>query len=109
MSEKVKLDFYALGKYNNKGDSYKMGHNGFVDTANNIIERNSIYLNNIGIEVKDNIKKYSVLNDADKTTNNYLEPIKIYNLKDKQKSTSNLTNLELFKEKAYSKYILFTK
>jgi hypothetical protein len=103
MSEKVKLDFYALGKYNNNGDSYKMGHNGFVDTANNIIERNSIYLNNAGIDIKDNIKKYAVLNEADKNTNNYLEPIKTYNIKGKHKPSSNLTSLELFKEKAYSK------
>lgn len=109
MSEKVKLDFYALGKYNKNAESYKMGHNGFADTANNIIERNSIYLNNTGINVNANIKKFSVLNDAEKNTNNYLEPFKTYNTNDRHKETSNLARLELFKEKAYSKYTLLIK
>jgi hypothetical protein len=108
MSEKVKLDFYALGKYNNSGDTYKMGHNGFVDTANNIIDRNSIYFNNTGIDVSANIKKYSVLNEANKNFNNYLEPIKTYNTQGRHKQTSNLTCMEIHKEKAYSKYNFIT-
>jgi hypothetical protein len=80
-----------------------MPHNGFVDTASNIIERNSIYMNNSGIDVNANLKKFSVLNEANKNSNNYLEPIKTFNTHNKHKPTSNLTCLELHKEKAYSK------
>jgi hypothetical protein len=103
MSERVKLDYYALGKYDNKTDLYKMGHQGFIDKSSNIVERNAIYLNNSGINVKDNIKNYSVLNDVDKNCNNYLQPTKVFNLRDKHNPSSNLANLEIFKQKSFAK------
>jgi hypothetical protein len=108
MPEVIKLDYYALGKYNKPLIPFKKGHNGFKDKAHDIVNRNSVYLNSSGIEFKDNIKHLATLNELDRETNNYLQPTKLYQMMDKYNPNEPIQNsatFKIIKEKIFSKYI----
>lgn len=97
--EKVKLDFYALGKVDKMPDIQMYNTNkGISDRANNILERNTFSLNSSKLEnLQQNYKKLHCLSEMNNESNNYLKPLALYNHKEKYNIKDDMTNQETYK------------
>lgn len=102
------LDFYTLGKVN-KSNEYQTQfewNKGFKSTSNNILERNSLSINNKQFNDQNKTKKYSTLYDQNITENNYMNPIKVYKTFEEYKFPSyaiNVGTYNLYKKKLYAR------
>ncbi len=94
--ERVKLDFYALGKAENiPQPNFIAANKGLSDKAGNILERNNLSLNSKNLEnYRNNIKTFHSVNEMNKESNNYLNPTNAFESRDKYGIKPNFTNRE---------------
>jgi hypothetical protein len=97
--ERVKLDFYALGRVDKMPEiNIQTNNKGISDNANNILERNTFSLNSSKFDtLKSNFKTLHSLSESNKDNNNYLKPIQVYNHQEKYGIKDDMTNQETYK------------
>jgi hypothetical protein len=99
MADRVKLDFYALGNTNtNVGNMYNLHPNkGISDKSNDLLTRNALSLNSSNLsDIRNGYRNLHTLNEANKNTNNYLNPIGAFNVEEKYSIPSNVVNIEAY-------------
>lgn len=110
MPERIKLDYYALGKLDKIPEMRTFNTNrGISDTAGDLLHRNKLSLNSNNLEpLRNSFKNYNTLESVKKDTNNYLNPLNIFNKQDKYSVPPDMTNIgtyKLAKEKYFARYI----
>jgi hypothetical protein len=99
-AERVKLDFYALGRV----DDSKLRKNinihtnkSIADTSGNLLTRNALSLNSSNLShIRNNYRNLHTLGEANKEKNNYLNPIEAFNSQQKFDIASNAVNKETY-------------
>jgi hypothetical protein len=107
-TEKITLDFYALGKGPKNVELPKMNYNiAYKDRSNDLLHRNKLSLNSNNTEIIRNThKNLSSLYHSKIDTNNYLNPIGSYKGDSSYNIESNMVNKETYritKDKLYAR------
>ena len=96
--EKVKLDFYALGRLENNPELHSYNTNrGMKDTSNDLLIRNALSLNSHNLEnIRNSYRNLKSVEVSSKETNNYLNPILQFKTSEKYSVAPNMTNRETY-------------
>jgi hypothetical protein len=96
--ERVKLDYYALGKVEKNPEIHVFNNNkGTKDTSNNILERNCLSVNSSNLNsLRENFKTMSTVYSQKLDTNNYMDPLKNYSSNEKYTIRPDMTNRETY-------------
>jgi hypothetical protein len=96
--ERIKLDYYALGKYQNPPSFQPFtNYKATSDHASDLLKRNCLSLNSSNLEiVRNNYKTLNTLDKLKTESNNYLHPIEAYNNKMKYGIDKTMTNKETY-------------
>ena len=107
-SQKVSLDFYAIGNYHKKIEVPRMKSNSaFRDTSNDLLHRNKLSLNSSNLEnMRNTHKELFSIRDSKINNNNYLDPLVTYKSINNYSIDNNMSNKEMYnitRQKLYSK------
>jgi hypothetical protein len=99
-AERVKLDFYALGRVDDSICRKNINihtNKGIADTSGDLMTRNALSLNSNNLShIRNNYRNLHTLGEANKEKNNYLNPIAAFNSQQKFDIPSNAVNKEIY-------------
>lgn len=98
--ERIKLDYYALGKMDNIVYKNRVNlHNNkcIADTSGDLMKRNALSLNSSNLsQLRNGYRNLHTLNEVNKEQNNYLNPVGAFNNKEKYNIHPSCVNKETF-------------